>query len=70
MREISATLDRHELIKVRFIDCKEKSAKEHLSTFIESESQSRFIGTMGHTALFYRQNNDPEKRKIAIPIGP
>ncbi|MBN2255695.1 MAG: YhbY family RNA-binding protein [Deltaproteobacteria bacterium] len=67
IQEIREELDRHELIKIKFVDFKEKSHKEKLSALIEETSQSRCIGTIGHMAIFYKQNRDPEKRKIAIP---
>jgi RNA-binding protein YhbY len=25
------------------------------------------VGMIGHTAIFYRQQKDPEKRKISLP---
>jgi RNA-binding protein len=43
---------RHELIKVKFIDFKENS---------------QLAGMIGHIAIFYKQHTDPDKRKIVIP---
>jgi RNA-binding protein len=34
---------------------------------IEKETDSEMVGMIGHTAIFYRQQIDSEKRKIIIP---
>jgi len=58
---------RHELIKVKFIDFKEKAQKKEIVAAIENETNSRMAGIIGHIAIFYRPQNDPEKRKIVLP---
>ncbi len=58
---------RHELIKVKFNDFKEKKQKTEISARIEKETGSENVGIIGHTAIFYRQREDPEKRKISLP---
>ena len=60
-------LESHELIKVRFIDFKEKNQKAELSGLLGSKTGSEIVGTIGHTVIFYRQQRDPEKRKISLP---
>ena len=60
-------LDTHELIKVKFIEFKEKQQKVGMAEAIEVETGCRLVGIIGHTAIFYRQHADPEKRKIALP---
>jgi len=67
LKEIAEELDRHELIKVKFVDFTEKSQKQDLSAIIEDKSGSRLIGVIGHTAIFYKQHSEPEKRKITLP---
>jgi len=59
--------ERHELIKVKFNDFKEKEEKKEISGRIERETGSENVGMIGHTAIFYRQQEDPEKRKISLP---
>ncbi len=61
------SLEKHELIKIKFIDFKEKGQKEEIAGIIESETASELVGMIGHIAIFYRQQKDPEKRKITIP---
>jgi len=58
---------RHELIKVKFIDFKEKEQKKEIAAAIENETDSRMAGIIGHIAIFYRPQDDPEKRKIVLP---
>jgi RNA-binding protein len=65
MDAINAALDDHELIKVRFLELKEE--KKTLSTEIAGKTQSELAGLIGHIAIFYRKNTDPEKRKINLP---
>ncbi len=69
-KEISDELDRHELIKIKFVDFKEKFQKQELSALIEDTSGSRLVGAVGHTAIFYKQHREPAKRKINIPKRP
>jgi RNA-binding protein len=54
----------HELIKVKFVECKEKDLKKEIVEFIEKKTNCQFCGMIGHIAIFFRQNADPEKRKI------
>lgn len=60
-------LDKHELIKVKFIEYKEKKQKKELSATIEKKTDSQLVGIIGHMAIFYRQQRDPDKRKIYLP---
>ena len=63
---IDEALNAHELIKVRFIDFKEKDQKEELTAKIEKETSSECVGMIGHNAIFYREHKDPSKRKIEV----
>ena len=60
-------LSTHELIKVKFIELKDKEQKKEILDSIEKKSQCENVGMIGHTAILYRQQNDPEKRKIRLP---
>ena len=60
-------LDHHELVKVKFVDCKEKEKKLALVEQIEKSVPCELVGLVGHIATFFRQQNDPEKRKINLP---
>jgi RNA-binding protein len=57
----------HELIKVKFIEPKEKAAKFEIIANLEQATQAEMVGMTGHIAIFFRQNRDPEKRRITIP---
>ena len=64
---VDESLEKHELIKVKFIDFKEKSQKKEMTGLIEKETVSELVGMIGHMAIFYREQKDPEKRKIKVP---
>jgi len=59
-------LERHELIKVKFNDFKGKDEKTEISGRIEKETGAENVGMIGHIVIFYRQQEDPEKRNILL----
>jgi len=61
--------DRHELIKIKFIDFKEKKQKKEIANAIEVNTDCLLAGMIGHVAIFYRQHDDPAKRKVVLPKG-
>ena len=65
---IHDALDTHELIKVKFVEFKEKPQKAAMAEAIEAKTGCLLVGIIGHTAIFYRQHADPEKRKIKLPL--
>ena len=67
VQSINEALNSHELIKVKFIDFKEKEHKKKIAETIEQQTGCEQAGMIGHTAIFYRQHTDPQKRKIKIP---
>ena len=67
IRAIDDGLFHHELIKIKFNDLKEKDQKEAITGEVAAKTGSVQVGMIGHTALLYRRQADPEKRKIAIP---
>jgi RNA-binding protein len=60
-------LDHHELVKVKFVEFKDKEKKQSLIRQIEKTAACELVGMVGHTASFFRRQGDPEKRKIVIP---
>jgi RNA-binding protein len=64
---IDESLATHELIKVKFVDFKDKDQKEEIADAIEQETASELVGMIGHVAIFYREQPDPEKRRIDVP---
>ncbi len=66
LKSVNEALDKHELIKVRFIDFKEKDMKKEITAEIEKLAACELVGAIGHIAIFYRQQSDPEKRMITV----
>jgi RNA-binding protein len=62
---VDLALKDHELIKIKFGEFKE--AKKEISEEIAKATKSELIGLIGNIAILYRQNPNPEKRKIKIP---
>ena len=67
VRSVDEALNRHELIKVRFLEFKEKGQKTELVKQIESQTQSQAVGILGHIAIIFRQHRNPEDRRIFLP---
>ena len=67
IRSTEAAFDSHELIKIKFIDYKEKKQKTDIARALEERTGGHLAGMIGHIAILYRQHNDPEKRKILLP---
>ena len=55
----------HELIKVKFTDLKDR--KGQLTDELGARTESHVIAILGNTSTLYRQNADPERRKIQLP---
>jgi len=70
VKAMKEALDHHELIKVKFIEFKEKEKKQALVQQIGDAVPCDPVGLVGHMAIFYRQQPDPEKRKIVLPARP
>jgi RNA-binding protein len=67
VRAVDEGLFQHELIKVKYIDSKEKDLKEEITDELIIKTGSELVGMIGHIAILYRQQADPERRKIALP---
>lgn len=68
IKSVDENLTVHELIKVKFIDFKEKTQKQELSSQISKATQSVLAGMVGHVAILYRPHPETEKRQIKLPI--
>ncbi|MBO4441024.1 YhbY family RNA-binding protein [bacterium] len=64
LAQIDGELNAHELIKIKFIDYIDE--KKEIADEIVSRLKCECCGSIGHTFLFFRQNEDPEKRKITL----
>ena len=67
LKYIDEALERHELIKIKFNEFKEKEQKQTLSARIAEATACEMVGMVGHTAIFFRYQPDPEKRSIQLP---
>jgi RNA-binding protein len=65
IEKIGRELDAHELIKVRFLEHKDE--RKQLAETIVEETGGSLVGLIGHVAILYRQQADPERRLIALP---
>lgn len=61
---LKSALDSHELIKVKFVDSKDE--KKEICETLCKKTNSHLAGIVGNIAILYKQNPDPEKRKIKI----
>ncbi len=68
VKALDEALDTHELIKVKFVEFKEKSQKEAIVAALEQETSAEPVGMIGHVAILYRRQKDPDKRKIEVPV--
>jgi RNA-binding protein len=67
LHEIDAAVDSHELIKVHAPGTKEE--KQDLAQRMEEATGAAAVGMIGHVIILYREQPDPEKRRIEIPEG-
>jgi RNA-binding protein len=63
---IDHELNAHELIKIKFMGFKEE--KRQLTEELAEASNGTLIGMIGNVAILYREQSDPEKRQIKLPI--
>ena len=66
IRSADEALERHELVKVRFESFKNKEQKQHRMPELADRTKSLLIARVGHVAVFFRRNPDPEKQRILI----
>ena len=55
----------HELIKVKMTA--DRNEREQLIPVIEERLACECVGAIGRIAILYRENSDPEKRRITLP---
>jgi RNA-binding protein len=65
VQAINTALEAHELIKVKIAADREE--REQLVPEIERETACECVGTVGRMAIFFRENPDPEKRRVSVP---
>lgn len=66
-KSLDTALNAHELLKLRFTNLQEE--RKELSAEIEAQTGATLVSMVGYTAIYYRENPDPDKRKIVLPRG-
>jgi len=61
---VAEALEVYELIKIRFHE--HKDVKKDLTAEIAHRTSSEIAGIIGHVAILYRQQEDPEKQSIKL----
>ncbi|MBT8330701.1 MAG: ribosome assembly RNA-binding protein YhbY [Deltaproteobacteria bacterium] len=64
---IQDALETHELIKVKFVEFKDRQQKVSLAETLAKKAHCQLVGMIGHIAILFRQQTDPEKRNIELP---
>jgi RNA-binding protein len=67
LESLNQALSDHELIKIKFIEFKEKEHKKKFMAEIEAKTGCQEAGIIGHMAIVFRSHADTEKRKIVLP---
>jgi len=67
LASVEAALARHELIKVKFVEHKDKEDKISIVAAICRQARCFHAGMIGHIAILYRQAAKPSRRKIELP---
>jgi RNA-binding protein len=62
---VDRSLGSHELVKVKFLDYQDQ--KEDLTDDLVRTTDSILVALVGNIATLYREQPDPEKRKIVLP---
>jgi RNA-binding protein len=65
-KELQQHLNHDELVKLRFLGA-DRTERAQLCEQIADEGRCVCVGAVGHTALFYRAQPDPEKRRVTLP---
>lgn len=63
--ELNRLLGLHELVKVRYVGA-DREQRAAISATLPEQAACEHIGSVGATALFYRQNPVAEKRRIIL----
>jgi len=60
-----AELNAHELIKIRFQAAKDE--KKEILRELAEQTRAELVGVVGHVGILFRQNREPDKRKVKVP---
>ena len=62
IKTLSEELDRHELVKLKFVEFKEQ--RKELAPQLASRTQSHLVTLLGNVVVLYRAHPDESKQKI------
>jgi RNA-binding protein len=65
LESVREALAAHELIKVRFVDDKER--RRELAAELAEAVDAALAGVVGHIAILYRPHPEEAKRRIRVP---
>jgi len=60
---IKELLDKHELIKIKFLS----TNKEYFENKLTERTDSFIVGSIGKVFILYKESADDDKRKIILP---
>jgi RNA-binding protein len=64
LKSLDEALAQHELLKIKFAAFKDE--RKEIAPQLAEKTGSHLIWIVGHVAVFYRQQPDPAKRKVAV----
>ncbi len=64
LKSLDEALAPDELVKLKFAAFKDE--RKTLAPQLAEKTNSHLVWIVGHVAVFYRQQPDPEKRKISV----
>ncbi len=64
--ELQRVLNQDELVKLRFLGA-DRTERAAFCEEIADQGRCVCVGAVGHTALFFRRQRDPEKQSITLP---
>ena len=67
LKSLDEALNQHELIKLKFIENKNRADKARMLQTLQNAAHVHLVGTIGHTAIFYRPSSDQERQRIMLP---
>ena len=65
LTSVREALAAHELIKVRFVD--EKERRREMAAELAEAVDAALAGVVGHIAILYRQHPEEDKRRVQLP---
>lgn len=63
--QLKRELNNHELVKLKFVDFKDE--KQELSVELAELLGAELVRVIGNVAVFYKESEFPEKRRITLP---